>query len=51
MKQCTNFMKPYFNKLSPKQKQWAWFVGLWLFGLFTVSMIGYAIKFLMFWQL
>lgn len=51
MKPCTDIIKPYFNKLSPKQKQWAWFIGLWFLGLFTVSVIGCAIKFLMFWQL
>lgn len=43
--------KNYFERLSEKQKQWAWFVGLWFAGLLTVSGVGYAIKFLMFVQL
>jgi len=43
--------KNYFKGLSEKQKQWAWFVGLWFVGLLTVSGVGYAIKLLMFVQL
>ncbi|EPD12248.1 hypothetical protein SAMN05519226_2322 [Cycloclasticus pugetii] len=33
--------------LSPKQKQWAWFVILWCFGLFCVMSMGAVIKFIM----
>lgn len=36
------------GKLSTRQKQWLWFVGLWLAGLVTVASIGYLIKFVMF---
>tara|TARA_Y100000034_G_scaffold119470_1_gene161305 strand:+ start:177 stop:317 length:141 start_codon:yes stop_codon:yes gene_type:complete len=43
--------KDLLTKLSSKQKQWLWFVALWLAGLLTVASIGYAIKFLMFIQL
>ncbi len=34
--------------LTEKQKQWAWFVGLWCAGLITVSAVGYLIKFAIF---
>lgn len=38
-------------RLSEKQRQWLWFVGLWCGGLLAVTTLGYAIKFLMFVQL
>jgi hypothetical protein len=34
--------------LTEKQKQWAWFIGLWCAGLFVVTSVGYLIKFLIF---
>lgn len=27
-----------------RYRQWAWFAALWLFGLVSVSCLGYAIK-------
>lgn len=30
--------------LSPRQKQWAWFAGLWLGGLGAVSLLAYGIR-------
>tara|TARA_Y100001936_G_C15535440_1_gene389799 strand:- start:297 stop:434 length:138 start_codon:yes stop_codon:yes gene_type:complete len=41
----------WFEKLSKKQKQWAWFIMLWLGGLGSVLILSYAIKLLMFAQL
>lgn len=41
-------MKPCIKlALSERQKQWAWFVGLWFAGLLSVASAGYLIKFLM----
>lgn len=31
----------------PKLSQWLWFMGLWLSGLATVSMLAYLIKWVM----
>jgi len=36
----------WLNK-HPSVKQWLWFVGLWCFGLLSVFLITYPIKFLM----
>lgn len=33
--------------LTKKQRQWAWFVGLWCAGLATVSIMAYGIKLIM----
>lgn len=38
-------MEKLLNKyLSPKQKQWAWFVILWCGGLGTVMLLGFIIR-------
>lgn len=33
-------MKPFTDK----QKQWAWFVGLWFAGLISVALLSYSIR-------
>ena len=35
-------------KITKKQREWLWFIGLWCAGLLSVSIAGYLIKFLMF---
>ena len=43
-------MKPcikLFEKLSEKQRQWTWFVGLWCGGLLSVTALGYLIRYVM----
>ena len=41
-------MKPVTKiKLTKRQKEWAWFIGLWTSSLLLVMSLGYAIKFLM----
>jgi hypothetical protein len=37
-------MKP----CTKKQKEWLWFIGLWLAGLGTVAAVSYAIRFFIF---
>ena len=32
------------KRLTKKQEQWAWFVGLWCGGLGAVLLLGYLIK-------
>lgn len=39
-------MKPSIN-LSKKQKEWAWFAGIWSASLLAALSLGYAIKFLL----
>ncbi|HBH26962.1 MAG TPA: DUF2474 domain-containing protein [Rhodospirillaceae bacterium] len=36
--------------LSPRARQWAWFVGLWLCGLAAVGSLAYGIRLFM-WAL
>ncbi|MEO0443590.1 MAG: hypothetical protein AAFZ92_07605 [Pseudomonadota bacterium] len=36
--------KVFSRYLSPKQKQWAWFVVLWFAGLSTVLLLGFVIR-------
>lgn len=45
MKQCIKKITYEINKY-PKLKQYLWFVGLWLFGLVTVSILTYPLKLL-----
>lgn len=40
-------IKSIGSKLSVKQKQWAWFFGLWFCGLLSVGTLAYAIRLLM----
>ncbi len=40
-----------WNNRSKKQKQWLWFLGLWVLGLFSVLCVSYMIKWLMFLQM
>lgn len=41
-------MSKLFKKsLSKKQKQWLWFIALWLGGFTTVYLIAYIIKLVM----
>ena len=35
------------KRLTKKQGQWAWFIGLWCGGLSTVLLLGYAIRWMM----
>lgn len=32
------------NQNKKRIKQWFWFIGLWLGGIFTMTMLAYAIK-------
>jgi len=32
---------------SPLHKKWLWFVGLWLAGFLTLTIVGYGIKLVM----
>jgi hypothetical protein len=47
-KNYINLLKSFFEnfsrKISKKQRQWLWFVALWLFGLCSISLISYLIK-------
>ena len=33
-----------FMRLSPKQRQWLWFVALWCCGLFSVFALSYVVR-------
>lgn len=44
IKQCIDKI---CRKLSVGQKQWLWFIVLWLGGFFSVLTLSYAIKFMM----
>jgi hypothetical protein len=46
MKQCINRIESIINK-HPKLKKYLWFIGLWLFGLISVSVLTYPLKLLM----
>lgn len=46
MKQCIKKITHELNKY-PKLMQYLWFIGLWLFGLLTVSILTYPLKILM----
>jgi hypothetical protein len=35
------------KRLTKKQLQWAWFVGLWCGGLTSVLLLGYVIRWMM----
>lgn len=35
------------SRLSEKQCQWVWFIGLWAFGLLSVGTLAYAIRLVM----
>ena len=35
------------KQLTKKQKQWAWFVGLWCVGLSSALTLGYIIRWMM----
>jgi hypothetical protein len=45
MSKHINYLKIWLNA-HPKTKQWLWFIGLWLFGLLSVSALSYPIKIL-----
>ncbi len=46
MKVCTKYFDKVWEKLSPKAKEWVWFVSLWFGGLGAVSLVTYPIKLL-----
>jgi len=33
------------NENSPLYKKWLWFIGLWIVGFLTLTIIGYGIRF------
>jgi hypothetical protein len=35
------------KRLTEKQRQWAWFIGLWCSGLSAVLLLGYVIRLMM----
>jgi hypothetical protein len=35
------------KRFTKKQRQWAWFIGLWCGGLSTVLLLGYVIRLMM----
>ncbi len=37
-------IEKFWDRLSLKQRQWAWFVMLWCGGLGSVMTLGYAIR-------
>ena len=37
----------WFQKLSPKTKQWIWFVSLWLLGFLSLTCVSLIIKMIM----
>jgi hypothetical protein len=39
--------KHIMKRLTKKQAQWAWFVGLWCAGLLAVSLLAYLIRWMM----
>jgi hypothetical protein len=46
MKECINKINIWITN-RPKFKQYLWLIGLWLFGLITVSIATYPLKLLM----
>jgi len=46
MKKCIDKIDGWI-KNRPKLKQYLWFIGLWFFGLITVSVLTYPLKLLM----
>ena len=36
------------KSLTERQKQWAWFIGLWWVGLFTTALLAYAVRWFLF---
>jgi hypothetical protein len=35
------------KRLTKKQRQWAWFIGLWCGGLSAVMLLGFVIRLMM----
>ena len=40
-------IKNFEEKLSKKQQEWVWFIGLWLLGFSSVGLLAYAIRLIM----
>ena len=47
MKRCIKTLPICARKLSTKQKQWLWGIGLWCSGLLSVGALSYVIKWVM----
>ena len=39
-------LQQLFNRLSSKQRQWLWFVALWLLGLGSILLLASFVRFL-----
>lgn len=46
MKKCISKIQSWFNK-NPRIKEYLWFIILWFFGLISVIIFTYPIKYLM----
>lgn len=48
MSTCIRYFSHVWQGLSPKTKQWVWFVVLWSVGLLTIAILTLPIKFLVY---